>query len=322
MKHPTSIASPWLVAACCLAGLGLLSAPARLTQPLRTTVRDGLRPGQTLLAALTRSTASAWNGSWWAGLGNGQKHNAESAALRQQMDAIELKNRQMLIENANLRNKLNRAEALSSPLTGVQSPAPLFEPQLVRAQVLGEELAGVWRGQKLIGAGAMTGLMESSLVLDDPHPLIDQGADAHLAADLPVYAGRIVVGKIGKVGRWSSTLRLVTDKGYAGAARLGRRTSRGMVFGAEGKLEGDGQPLCRLRYIQSTEPVLEGDPVFTGEADGLHPVPMFYGTVARAELEEGTSHWLILVKPAIGNDRLDSVQVLRTPVNRNRILAQ
>ena len=198
---------------------------------------------------------------------------------------------------------------------------PLFQPDLVRAQVLGEELSCLWRGQKLIGAGTHDGIRELTLVLDDKRPILDQGADARVAADQPVYAGRIVVGKVAATGRWSSTLRLVTDAGYIGSARLARRTSQGTVFSSEGKLEGDGTRLCRLKYIQSTEPVREGDLVFTGETDGVHPCPMYYGTVARAELEEGTSHWSIWVKPAVLDEKLETVQVLRTALNRNRLLA-
>ena len=64
-----------------------------------------------------------------------------------------------------------------------------------------------------------------------------------LAAGDAVYAGRIVIGKIAEVGRFSSTLRLVTDSGYSGRARLARRTSQGLVFGAEGTLRATA-PTC------------------------------------------------------------------------------
>src|SRR5205814_1458134 len=128
----------------------------------------------------------------------------------------------------------------SSILDPPSSPPPLVVPRLVEARVLGEETAALWRGRKLLSAGATGGVAESALVLDDTRPLVDLGADEHLAPGDAVYAyaGRIVLGKIGEVGHYSSTLLLVTDRAYSGSARLARRTSRGLVFGPEGTLVG------------------------------------------------------------------------------------
>src|SRR4030095_14292410 len=142
---------------------------------------------------------------------------------------------------------------------------------LIEARVLGEETAALWRGMKFLSAGARNGIAESALVLDDPRPLIDLGSDADLSAGDAAYAGRIVIGKVAEVGRFSSTLRLVTDPAYSGRARPMHRSSRGLVSGAEGTIVGDGSDLCRLRHI--TDPVNVGDEVFTGGTDGVFPLP-------------------------------------------------
>ncbi|MBI3865962.1 MAG: hypothetical protein HY290_29145 [Planctomycetia bacterium] len=197
---------------------------------------------------------------------------------------------------------------------------PLAMAQLVEARVMGEETALLWRGKQLLSSGSRQGIVESALVLDSARPLVDLGSDAELAPGDSVYAGRIVIGKIADVGRYSSTLRLVTDPGYRGRARLARRTARGyLAQGTEGTLIGDGSEFCRLKHV--TDPVNVGDEVFTGGADGLLPAPMYYGRVIRAELEPGAQEWSVWVKPAAALERLETVLVLRRTIHPDRILA-
>ncbi len=197
--------------------------------------------------------------------------------------------------------------------------ALLVRPQLVEARVLGEESATAWRGAKFLSVGARGGIAESALVLDDARPLIDLGRDADLSEGDAVCAGRIVIGKVAEVGRYSSTLRLVTDPAYTGRARLVRRTSQGLVFGAEGTLAGDGSELCRLKHI--ADPVNVGDEVFTGGTDGVAPLPMYYGRVVRAELPPGAGEWSVWVKPAAADEPLDAVLILRRAINAERLAA-
>src|SRR5262249_38655157 len=190
---------------------------------------------------------------------------------------------------------------------------------LMAARILGEETAALWRGRKLLSVGAGGGIIESALVLDNTRPIVDLGEDADLSPGDAAYAGRIVIGKIAEVGRFSSTLRLVTDPGYSGRARLFHRTSQGLLSGVEGTIVGDGSDLCRLRRIN--DPVNVGDEVFTGGADGALPLPMYYGKVVRAELEPGANEWSVWVKPAATDEPLETVLILRRVVNGDRVLA-
>lgn len=296
-----------------VAGVGLFFAPAEALLPLRALVRDLLRPGQTAIrSGLTqcreRLVALA-----------GQTPQTRLREVERELEAVRLENRRLAVEAASWRAKLDELSARQG-LTPVRSGLPpLITPRLVEARVLGEETAGLWRARKLVAAGSNDEIAESALVLDDPKPLIDLGADADLLSGDAVYAGRIVIGKIAEVGRYSSTLRLVTDPAYIGRARLARKTSRGLVFGAEGTLVGDGSALCRLKHI--SEPVNVGDEVFTGGTDGAVAAPMYYGKVVRAELEPGAREWSVWVEPAATSERLESVLILRRAVNSDRILA-
>ena len=185
--------------------------------------------------------------------------------------------------------------------------------------MLGDELAASWRSGKLLNRGQTNGIVEASLVLDANAKLVDQGEDIGLTADLPVFAGSCVIGKLQHVGHWSSTWVPLTDKRFRGRARLARVTADGLVFGAEGILIGDGKAACSLNRIRATDPVSEGDEVFSLETPGGFETPLFYGTVTRAELAPGATHWEIEVRPAIDPQSTKSVSIVRPTMNPKRL---
>ena len=306
----------WLA---CAAGFALTFVPASAVEPARGLVRDALRPGQTLVRIGLEqgrdllAAAKSWTQRGLAGTRDSAAGIAESPV------ADDLDRRRLELQIAALQEELRVARSTGGATAAVESRAPLLAPTLVEARVLGEETGNLWRSRKILGIGTKDGVVESALVLDDPRPLVDQGLDARLSAGDAVYAGRIVVGKIAEVGRYSSTIRLVTDPAYSGRARLARRTNGGLVFAAEGTLVGDGGALCRLTHI--TEPVNIGDEVYTGGTDGLLPWPMYYGRVVDAELAPNAREWTIRVQPAASGQRIERVEILRWGINADRILA-
>jgi rod shape-determining protein MreC len=293
-----------------ITGIALSFVPADAARPLRNLVRDALRPGQ-LAARSSVTTVRNWLGTRWQATGIA----GIPPEVEEELRSLRLANRQWQVQTARLREKLKDLNEQQGLVPVVASPAPLVSVQLVEARVMGEETATFWRGKQLLAVGAKEGVIESALVLESARPLVDLGTDAQISPGDAVYSGRIVIGKIADVGQYSSTLRLVTDPGYSGRARLARRTARGgLVFGAEGTLVADGSELCRLKHV--TDPVNVGDEVYTGGADGLLPAPMYYGKVVRAELDPNAQDWSIWVKPAATLDRLETVLILRRKMGR------
>jgi cell shape-determining protein MreC len=306
--------SRWLIPIILAGGIALSFVPADASRPVRSLVRDALRPGQSAVRA-----SALWVRRSLEGPARSPDLPNVTPELEQELQSLRLANRQLQVQSARLREKL-RTITQQQGLAPLSAAGPLTTVQLVEARVMGEETALMWRGKQFLAAGATDGVAESALVLENTRPLVDLGADADISPGDAVYAGRIVVGKIADVGRYSSTLLLVTDAGYRGRARLARRTSRGtLVFGAEGTLVADGSGLCRLAHI--TDPVNVGDEVFTGGVDGLLPAPMYYGKVVRAELDSGAQDWSVWVKPATATEKLDTVLILRRTMNPDRIVA-
>ena len=309
---------PKLITTLCLAAaIGLGFAPPNVQSWLRTTIRDGLQPGVQLAAVTKQSVATQLRQRF---IGDDERALSEQlSTLNSQLSTLQNQLRNEQFAHRETREKkflaLQRYDDERRPI----DPPPLIVPQVVEAHVLGEELAAAWRGGKLLDRGKTNGVVEASLVLDANSMLLDQGNDIGLTADLPVFAGSCVVGKLQNVGHWSSTGVPLTDKRFSGRARLARVTANGLTFGADGVLIGNGKDACRLTKIRETEPVDEGDEVFALETPGGFETPLFYGTVTRAELAPGATHWDIEVRPALDPHSAKTVSIVRPVVNPKRL---
>lgn len=292
----------------CLIALTLIFAPPAVTDPVRTGVRDAMLPGERLLN---------WAVESWSPR---SQQSSEAAEMQSAVEAWKLHCRKLEMEIALLNEKLDEAQRLGVAPGGATAGPPLIVPELIQANVLGEETAALWRSGRLLDRGRYDGLTDSDLVLTGG-ALIDQGEPAGLETGQPVYSGRSVVGRVARVGRWTSTVVPITDPSFRGRAQLVRKTSRGHVFGAQGVLKGTGEPHCRLELVAAGESVGVGDEVYTAARDGALPYPMYYGRVVDAELEPGALHWHIRVEPAVEDVPATTVQVLRRALNPVRRLA-
>ncbi|MFM9963851.1 MAG: rod shape-determining protein MreC [Planctomycetaceae bacterium] len=302
---------------CLLTAIGLSLAPLNVQNWLRASIRDGLQPGVQLAAATQQSAARRLRQHL---VGDDERElQSQISDLRFQISESQTELRRERLAHQRTRDQkllaLQRHDEARQPL----DPPPLIVPQVVEAHVLGDELAASWRSGKLLDRGRTNGVVEASLVLDANAKLLDQGEDVGLVADLPVFAGSCVIGKVQHVGHWSSTWVPLTDKRFRGRARLARVTPNGLVFGAEGILHGDGLATCSLTKIRATEPVSEGDEVFSLETPGGFETPLFYGTVTRAELAPEATHWEIEVRPAIDPQTTQSVSIVRPTMNPKRL---
>ena len=302
---------------CCGAGFALCFAPQSVTEPIRTHLRDAARPGQIVARVVVDFCQSELRH-----LDQNRQRDSRIAALQSEVNARKLRAQRLQIENALLHERLADIQKLGFAPYRSTERRPLIDADLLTARVLGEETAGLWRAGQMLDQGKFSGVRESALVLEDAGLLIDQGADGDMATGQPVYSGRCVVGKIARVGHFSSTVQLVSDPEFRALAQLARQTTEGPAFGAEGILKGQGEELCRLTLINSTDPVEVGNVVYSGDRDGVLPFPMRYGTVVKAELKPGAPHWDILVKPAVSGVRQKTVQVLRMMANPIRVLGQ
>jgi rod shape-determining protein MreC len=276
------------------------------------TANDLLRPGFEASHRVKESLAQSVH--------FGKDNSADVAQLEEALAIAEERNHALQIRLAQETEQRRQEQAISPEIVRSQR---LILPTLIDVAVLGDTIAEDWCAGKLIDHGETAGLREKELVIStrkSQKTLIDVGEDHRVSTEDTLLLGRCVIGKVEHVGRWTSTIQLVTNANYSGRAQLIRETPEGFVYDAtEGILRGQGGPLCRLEGIPASNSVHVHDAVYTRERDGIMNTPLYYGEVVEATLDQNDREWTVLVKPAPLPTQLTRVQVLRMAANTERL---
>jgi hypothetical protein len=195
----------------------------------------------------------------------------------------------------------------------------MIKPQLRQARVIGWERRGLATlPNAVIRGGTANKIAADDLVLASGESIVDQGQGSGIVADDLVLAGRTVIGRITRISRWTSTIQPVTDSEFRGQAQIVRLQDNEAILGAEGILAGTGKGDCRLLHVGTTEPVAEGDLVFTSLRGVPLSPPLFYGTITRAEVLPGEPDWSISVTPVIRGTPPSEVLVLGLSLRQSK----
>jgi rod shape-determining protein MreC len=133
--------------------------------------------------------------------------------------------------------------------------------------------------------------------------IIDKGTDEGLNESLPVVTHQGIVGRVIESSWNVSRVLLVTDyNSNIDALVQGSR--------AQGIMQGGGQQLARLKYVQRTDEVKAGDTVVTSGLGGIFPKGLVLGTVVVAEKGEKGLFQSVEVAPTVDFTKLEEVLVL------------
>jgi len=304
-----------VITAVLMLASGLLYfAPEGVSTRIHASTADLFRPGQEIARQVSLGLADALAATQTRAE---KSRRRELERMRGQLAEERQRNAALKLQLVEAAEQQARQARLPS---AIRSLPPLTSPALVPARILGDVLAERWRHGKLLDRGTAEGIQESDLVLKSADPLVDLGQDASLSPEDALLLGRCVIGKVERVGKWTSTVLMLTDARYRGRAQLVHEVQGGYVYGARGILEGQGTETCRLTGISSAEAVAVGDAVYTMPQEGT-PTPLYYGEVIEARLLESGTEWLVLVRPAPLPTHLDEVQILRSTVREDRLSA-
>lgn len=293
-----------------LAAAGIFT-PKKYTDPVRTAIIDALGPGRTAAVVVTdtaRDTLARFRAP--------VTDDKLTAALAQ-VDALQSQQRQQWADSISAIQQISAIEMVGPPLPSATEYEPLLSAGLVTARILGRD-PDVLRRRfgRILSRGSSAEIAIDDLVLANlPH--LDQGADAGIEAGQPAISGRVVVGRVEQVGRWTSTLQLVTDPDYRGSAQIVRPSRTRPVLGPVGFIQGNGNGTCQLKLVPKEQPVSIGDYVYSRQQDADQPAPVYYGRVIEAE--PGADHWSIVVEPAFDAALLADVQVLKVSLSAQRV---
>jgi len=306
--------------------IALAALPTRWTGSAKQHVASLLRPAQEATLSL-----SSWCESKTA-LWHDTSDNAERIRmLEQQLAAAQSRGR---AAEAELLTAHTATSSSATTHVSARAADSLLVTRAIEARVLGRQARAYLGRRDLLSAGSTNGIEPEALVVDEGPQQIDLGEDRDIEPGRLVLAGRRVWGKIVEVGPHTSTVRRITESGYRDLVQLASISDGRLQFGPRGVLEGgvskDGatedehadKSLCRIRLIETVEPVTVGDRVYTAGREGMIRSPLLYGTVVRAEATPGASHWKIWVQPAMEASRIERVAVLRTELNPQRVAAQ
>ncbi len=254
-----------------LAAVTLLTLDARGFGPLASAqsgVRNVLSPLRTGVSAIFNPFTDAWRGAF-----NYDDLEAENAALRSQLDALE----GAAITDANARAEL---DALNAQL-GIDY---LAETETVVARVAGSELGNF-----------------SKFSVE-----IDRGSSTGLAVGMPVVTDAGVVGKLVRVDRDRSLVQLISDPEFAIGVRLVSSSKIGLGHGNGS----DDRTLIVDQGIAADVEVAVGEAVVTGGRASLFPPGIPVGLVTAVTLELGAEQQTVLVSLTADVGNLDFVSVV------------
>ncbi len=195
----------------------------------------------------------------------------------------------------------------------------LFRPRLVAARRLSGEMEEQWRSGKWLDAGENRQVQERDWVLKSEESLIDLGADYEIRPDDLVLAGRVIVGQIEQVGRWSSSFREVTDAEFRCPVAVMKLDGEQWRNVGIGSLHGNGADLCDLKYVENTVPVAAGDYIVLHDPESNWDQPLVLGQVTTATVKVNSPFWEIQVEPTARLDTVRDVFVLSEEISPARI---
>jgi len=293
-----------------LAAAGIFT-PSSYTDPVRTAIIDAVGPGR---IAAVRATDAGRNA---LARFRGPLDDDKLAAAVAHVEALQSQQRQQWADSISVIQQVSAREVVGPPLPTATEYEPLLAAGLAPARILGRDPDVLkQRFRRILSRGSTSEIAVEDLVLANlPH--LDQGEDAGIAAGQPAISGRVLVGRVEQVGRWTSTLTLVTDPNYNGFAQIVRPSRKGPVLGPTGVIQGNGDGTCQLKLVPKEQPVSIGDYVYSRQQDADQPAPFYYGRVVEAE--PGAEYWSIIVEPAFDPVLLSDVQVLKVSLSAQRV---
>ena len=302
---------------CLFVAIIVAVLPASLTSPMRDLVRLAFVPTLRLVGDFRIEADSQMDAF--------SSHEAirlkkENERLASRLREAELDQRRTLLGVLAAQKQIELLKQTGSSPFSTSQASPLVTAQAISASIIGDEIVSLWRSHRLLDRGSKTGLFEDQWVLDERATRIDHGQDSDVVDGLPVFAGRCLVGRIARSGRWTSSLQLISDPGFRCRAVVLLQNPG--VLSTEFLLEGAGDGTCRLVSVPSGELIEKGALVYSVPGDRGIDSPMLFGRITSALLPAGSLHWEITITPEVNVATLSSVQVVTTTLNPDRMIGR
>jgi len=133
---------------------------------------------------------------------------------------------------------------------------------------------------------------------------IDRGEEEGINVGMPVINYYGVVGQIIKVYSKYSDVMLVTDPNSSIDAVVQESRARGIV-------KGQGEPICKLKYLNRLDDVSVGYRLVTSGIEQRFPKGLAVGEVVKVNRKNYGVTQEVLVRPSVDFDKLEEVFVIK-----------
>ncbi len=178
------------------------------------------------------------------------------------------------------------------------------------AQFMHEQLFRSGRLDDFLRYQAETGLMgiTARVIGDSPDPwtrviILDKGAGDGIRMGLPVVTPDGLVGRVIEISKGNSVVRLLVDRASHVPVLISRSRSRAI-------LEGENSGTCRLKFVDRTGEIAEGDIVITSGLANIFPRGIEVGKVSVILKKSYGLFKYAQVVPSVPMSRLEDVIVL------------
>lgn len=203
------------------------------------------------------------------------------------LEQLEAENRQLLVDNRQLRARLQVLEGLKEENDNLRDALEFVrrtEFRLLAARVVSRDASTWWNNIR-----------------------IDRGFEDGVEVDMPVITEAGVVGKVVAVSKNLSTVVLISDENCKVGARIEGTRERGIAQGRRLSSESLGE--IEVNFLNKQANILPGAGVFTaGVEGGVFPPDLLLGTVVsfRARELDGQA----IVQPAVDLSSLKDVFII------------
>ncbi len=244
-------------------------------------------------SASSQGGVAAPNGAVSATLSPLQRTFKASGAYLSDVGRVIARRDDIAAQNSNLQARVADLEGQNARLT--------------RLQRENQELRGLLRLPKIAGGRTVAAEIVSYDATDFARLVtLNVGARAGVRPKDVVYCAQGLVGQVSQVAPLTCVVTLLIDRD----GRAGAMTSR---TGAKGVVQGTGERVCKLSYLDFGADVREGDTIVTsGLLTGrgaIFPKGLVLGRVVKIEKDKAYSRQEAFIEPNVPFDRLSVVSV-------------
>ncbi len=134
--------------------------------------------------------------------------------------------------------------------------------------------------------------------------IIDKGRSSGVREKMPVITPAGIVGQAVEVNRWHSKVMIINDTNSAVDTYITGKHTRGIV-------EGTGQTIVKLKYVQKNDDMEVGDKLITSGKDGVYPKGLAVGIIIAINKNMPGLFADIDVMPFNNFKKLDEVLVVK-----------